>query len=258
MRDTGRLSRRGLIETVTGALLLNAIAHTAAWAGGRPAAMDAWARALVGLKEDLRSGKIDVLGWQAGVERLNRSVPVDDLARYLDVDVLTRAFTYESALAEARDPVLPPEIVGKAGMRRWFVRVFGLRRGGAVIPHVHNNMVSAHLVISGSFHARTHDRERDLADAVVLRPTHDGLITVGDVVSMSDRRNNQHWMIAQEDRSMTFDVGVVALPASWRYGLKANDYNMIYVDPTVRPQRDGTIVAPTLDWETASARFAPD
>ena len=55
---------------------------------------------------------------------------------------------------------------------------------------------------------------------------------------------------------MTFDVGVVALPASWPYGLQANKYNMIYVDPTVPPESDGTIVAPTLTWEQASAKFA--
>ena len=45
--------------------------------------------------------------------------------------------------------------------------------GRAIIPHVHNAMVSAHLVVAGSFRARTHDRVRDLDDAVVLRPSID-------------------------------------------------------------------------------------
>jgi hypothetical protein len=249
-------SRRTLLEIAAATLLIGALGKRSAWAGGRPAAIDAWAHELVGLKEDLRSGSVDVLGWQSRVERLNRAVPLDALVAYLDVDALTRAFRYASPLAEVADPVLPAEIVGAAGMRRWFVRVFGMRRGGAVIPHAHNNMVSAHLVISGSFHARTHDRVQDVADAVVLRPTRDGIIARGDVISMSDRRDNQHWLIAQEDRSMTFDVGVVGLPPSWAYGHRGNRYNMIYVDPTISPERDGTIVAPTLTWEEASAKFA--
>ena len=52
-----------------------------------------------------------------------------------------------------------------AGIERpWFIRFFGMRKGGAIIPHVHNNMVSSHLVIDGQFHARTFDRMVDLPD----------------------------------------------------------------------------------------------
>ncbi len=250
------LSRRSLLETAAGVLLISSLNVRSAWARGRPTVMDAWARDVVRLKEELRAGRVDVLAWQQGIEHANRSVPVNEISAYLDVDALTREFTYSSSLAEARDPVLPAEVIGEAGMHRWFVRVFGLRRGGAIIPHVHNNMVSAHLVISGVFHARTHNRVQDLPKSVVLRPTRDGRIRVGDVISMSDRRDNQHWLIAQEDRSMTFDVGIVGVPASWTYGHEANTYNMIYVDPTVPAELDGTIVAPTMTWEAASAKFA--
>jgi len=251
------MDRRSLIETAAATLLLSAISPVAAWAGGRPAAMDRWARELVGAKDDLQAGRLDVLAWQDRIERLNRSVPVSEITAYLDVEALTHGFGYDSNLAEARDPILPPDIVGAAGMKRWFVRVFGLRRGGAIIPHVHNNMVSAHLVISGAFHARTHDRLQDLPDAVVLRPTRDARVETGGVISMSDRRDNQHWLLAEADRSMTFDVGIVGLPASWSYGQTANRTNMIYVDPTLPLQRDGTVVAPTMTWEAASAKFAP-
>lgn len=218
--------------------------------------MDTWVRRMVGLKDALRSGHIDVTRWQVQAEALNRSIPLKDLTAYLNLDALTHSFTYGSGLAEVRDPLLPRELIGSAGMRQWFVRVFGLRRGGAIIPHVHNNMVSAHLVLHGSFHARTHDRLVDLADAVVLRPTRDGLLNAGDILSMSDRRDNQHWLIAREDRSMTLDVGIVGLPASWAYVLRANATNMIYVDPTAAPDRDGTVVAPVISFEQGVAKFA--
>jgi hypothetical protein len=248
--------RRGLLSTIAGSLAISALTAPSAWARGRPEALDAWARRLVGLKDDLRGGRIDVVAWQQAVEQLNASVPVRELVDYLDVDALVRRFTYASALAEAADPALPPEIVSKAGMHGWFVRVFGLRRGGAIVPHVHNEMVSAHLVIAGSFRARTHDRLRDLPDAILLRPTRDGVLETGEVISMSDRRDNGHWLVALEDRSMTFDVGVLGLPPSWAYGRQANKYNMIYVDPTVTPERDGTIAAPVLTFEAAAAKFA--
>jgi hypothetical protein len=45
----------------------------------------------------------------------------------------------------------------------------------------------------------------------------------GDVITTSNQKDNQQWMVAQQDRSMTFDVGVVDLPASYRYAMKAGN-----------------------------------
>ena len=45
-----------------------------------------------------------------------------------------------------------------------------MKKGGAIIPHVHNNMVSSHLVVDGQFHARTFDRMVDLPTKRVGRP----------------------------------------------------------------------------------------
>ncbi|MEZ5959710.1 MAG: hypothetical protein R3C30_04685 [Hyphomonadaceae bacterium] len=247
--------RRVVLKTAAATLLINAVSK--AWASERPVALDRWARELVGLNAALREGSIAVSEWQTRVEILNTSVPVADLARFLDIDHLTRRFTYSSNLADIVDPVLPADVLGAEGRRNWFIRVFGMRRGGAVIPHVHNNMVSAHLVLSGSFRARTADRLRDESDAVVLRPTRDGVVHVGDILSMSDQRDNQHWLVAQEDRSMTFDVGVVGTPASWGYGLQANAYNMIFVDVDRPADRDGTIRAPVMSFEACAAKYAP-
>ncbi len=55
---------------------------------------------------------------------------------------------------------------------------------------------------------------------------------------------------------MTFDVGILNVPPSWRYGHEANAYHMIFVDPTVAAERDGTILAPILSFEQAGAKFA--
>jgi hypothetical protein len=251
------LSRRGVFTAAATTLLLGALARSRAWAGGTPEALDAWARSLVELNLSVGRQEIGVTEWQDRVTRLNQSIPVGDLVRYLSIETLTEKFRYPSLLAETADPLLPlPELYQPGWRQRWFVRVFGLKRGGAIIPHVHNNMVSAHLVISGSFHLRTHDRVRDEADAVVLRPSIDRVIHPGEAVSMSDQRDNQHWFVAEEDRSMTFDVGVVRLPASSPYGLKANSYNMIFLDADRRPERDGLVVAPVMSFEECAAKYA--
>ena len=254
--DFENSTRRDLVSLTATTLLFSAISNSIAWANGVPMVVRNWLLAVVGLKEDLIAGRINVLEWQMAIEKLNTSIRLSDLKSYLDIPNLTKSFTYSSNLADIASIALPREIIGAAGMRQWFVKVFGMRRGGAIIPHVHNNMVSSHLVISGSFHARTHDRLRDLPDAIQLRQTKNGRLRSGEIISMSDRKNNQHWLIAEQNQSMTLDIGIVRLPASWEYGQKANEYNMIYVDPTPRPQIDGTIIAPILTWEQASKKFA--
>jgi hypothetical protein len=248
--------RRFLQGAAAGAVLLAALAGSRAWARGRPEPRVRWTRELVDLNERLARGELAVTDWQARIERLNTSVAVDDLVAWLDIDRLVREFRYPTRLADVADPLLPADLVSPGAHRAWFVRVFGMRRDGAVIPHVHNHMVSAHLVVSGAFHARTHDRLRDLDDAVVLKPSIDRRLARGDIISMSDRRDNQHWLVALEDRSITFDVGVVDLAASWPYRLAANRYNMIFVDADAKPQADGLVVAPVMSFEACAAKYA--
>ena len=251
-------TRRGLLESIAGVVALGALGGCTAYRAptARPMDLRGWTEEAVALKDALRNGTIDVLQWQDSIERLNRQVSASELVEWLDIDDLTRDFSYSGKLADVVDPVLPAEVIGAGGMKGWFVRVFGLAETGAIVPHVHNNMVSAHMVIEGTVRARTHDRIRDLEDAILLQPTFDGVLARGDVISMSDKRNNQHWMIAEGGRARTFDVGVVGVPASWDYGHEAGSYNMIYIDPSVAPERNGTIIAPIIDWDTAVARFA--
>lgn len=247
-------ARRRLLGASTA--LLFALSSARIWAGGRPSPLDRWARELAELNDRLARGAMPATEWQDAIERLDRSVAVSDLVAYLDIDRLVRAFRYPTRLADVADPVLPPHVLPPGGRHRWFVRVFGLRRHGAIIPHVHNRMASAHLVVSGEFHVRTHDRVRDLVDAVVLRPSIDRSFARGDVLSMSEARDNQHWLHALRDRSLTFDVGVVDVAPMRDFRLPANDNHMIFVDAGAEPQPDGLVVAPVMDFESCAARYA--
>jgi hypothetical protein len=249
--------RQFLLQTICVTALASFLAESRAFAGERPAAFDAWARSLAELNNALVAGEIDAETWQWKIEALNTSLPIADLKRYLDIDALVARFKYATNLAETADPHLPPEVLAAAGApHQWFIRVFGLRRGGAVVPHVHNRMASAHLVIDGSFRVRTADRVADLADAVVLKPTRDVTYGPGHILSMSEARDNMHWLLAREDHSMTFDTGVVDIAAMRAFKLPANEYNMIYVDAGRPPERDGTVVAPTMTFEACAKKYA--
>lgn len=145
------LERRELLGLIGNIVLLTCISNDKAWAGGRPNDIKQWLNQIVGLKEDLIAGRINVLQWQNAIEKLNTSLPLSDIYSYLDIDNITKKFSYPNNLANMADPLLPSEIIGEKGMKQWFVRVFGMRKGGAIIPHVHNNMVSSHLSFQEAF-----------------------------------------------------------------------------------------------------------
>ncbi len=249
------LQRREFISAFTAAVAMTSILQSKALASP-PRDLALWAQDIADLNRDLAAGKIALTVWQDRITALHAGVEFGALRRYLDFDRLTAAMQFPSKLAETADPKFPSTINTGGIERPWFIRFFGMKKGGAVIPHVHNNMVSAHLVIDGAFHARTFDRVKDLADAVVLKPVRDEIIKPGASLTMSDDRENSHWLIAQTDRSFTFDVGIVALSKTRTYGLPANKYSMIFVDPTGPQDSSGTITAPVRTFEQTVAKFA--
>lgn len=253
-----QFTRRDFFSTFATAAALNAILSSRALASP-PADLNRWAQDVADINRALSTGQFTPLQWQHQIEVLNTGIALSAIARYLDFDRLTKAMTFPTNLAETKDPKFPATI-NVAGIERpWFLRFFGMRKGGAIIPHVHNNMVSSHLVMAGSFHARTFDRVQDLAheNAVLLKPALDKTLEPGGMITMSDDKTNGHWLIAEQDRSFTFDIGLVNLSKTRTYAMKANDYNMIFVDPTAKPDTQGLIRAKTMTFEECQAKFAP-
>ena len=254
------LNRRQAFSAFAASAALYAVWRSDAIAGGAPRALDRWAQSIADLNRELAAGKIGLTEWQDGVVGLDAGVDLAQLRSYLDFDRLTAAMKFPGKLAETADPKLPVRINVAGIERHWFVRFFGMKRGGAIIPHVHNNMVSAHLVVEGQFHARTFDRAADMADptgdAVMLRPKYADTLKPGQAISMSDDRDNCHWLVAEADRSFTFDVGVLALSKSRLYTLPANEYSMIFVDPSGEEDGYGLVRAPVMSFAACSAKFA--
>jgi hypothetical protein len=253
------LDRRTVLHILGSALPLAAIARSGAIAGGNPRALDRWAQNVADLNAALRDGNVSNLDWQARMGALNADVDLAELSRYLDFDQLTRSLQISSDLAETADPKFPSHINIGGKPRRWFLRFFGMRRGGAIIPHVHNNMVSAHLIMSGSFRVRTFDRVADepgdLA-AVQLRRRANEVMGPGRSITMSDDSHNGHWLVSKADRSFTFDTGVIAANPARAHALKAGEYNMIFVDAGVGDQSADVFRAPVMTFEESRAKYA--
>jgi len=255
------LNRRQFFGAFAMSAALYSICRAEAVSGGVPSALDQWAQGVADLNRDLAAGRIELTEWQDRMIALDAGIDLASLRSYLDFDRLTQAMTFPEKLAKTSDPKFPTQINVDGIERHWFIRFFGMRQGGAIIPHVHNNMVSSHLVIEGQFHGRTFDREADMQDPagdfVMLRPQLNDTLKPGQMITMSDDRDNCHWLVAEADRSFTFDVGVLALSKTRLYTLPANEYSMIFVDPTAEQQDGyGLIRAPVISFKECAAKFA--
>jgi hypothetical protein len=176
--------------------------------------------------------------WQHNVEELARQIELEELLRAIDFARLERDFRFTTDGGTKQFVKLPGSdlVFGAA--------IFGLEKNKAITPHGHRHMASAHMVISGSLHVRNYDRIADEPEHLILRPTVDERIGVGDVSTMSSDRNNIHWFTAKSDRAFTLDVVVDGLTPN------APAYRIDLVDPRGGEKLgNGDIRARRIEWE---------
>lgn len=198
---------------------------------------------------ELKSGKLTLLQWQAAVEDLAPKVDLDDLLAQTNFDRLKASFDFKDGMPSKRMVRLPGD--GGTPAISYGLAFFGFRRGQVITPHGHRNMVSAHMVAQGAFRLRSFDRLRDEPEALIIRQTVDERIGTGRVSTMSARRNNIHWFVAEEDESATLDVIVDGLQPG------QDAYTIDLVDPLGGEKLgDGTIRAPLIDWKNSVNKYA--
>jgi hypothetical protein len=218
---------------------------------GAPAAPAArrWLKDLLQAGHDLRGARLSAVDWQARVESLFGGVDLAELVRLIDFEALRRRMALPLDRAAAQAAALPA-VEGLPAPGSFATKVFGLRRGAAIVPHGHRNMVSLHLVLSGEVRLRHFDRVGDEPGHVLLRPSVDRTARPGDRSSISDDRDNVHWFVALAD-AYTFDVILDTLDPGLGYA-----YRMDYVDPAGAEGAAGHLLrAPRLSFEDAIARY---
>ena len=129
-------------------------------------------------------------------------------------------------------------------------RNFLLAKNRAIVPHGHQDMASGHLVIHGSLRVRHFERLRDEPTHLILRPTIDRESQPGSATTVSDEKDNVHWLVATSQVAATFDVIMPDLQAD-----RPTRF-MDFVDPREgEPLGDGTIRAPRLSPDEVFARY---
>jgi hypothetical protein len=207
-----------------------------------------WLRRLQKACADVSARRIPPREWQAEAERLLHDVPLAELVRLVDLDRLRH--TIERPLDRAGAQTI--RLTGLGGEPAFVTKVFALRRGTAIVPHGHRNMVSLHVVLAGEARLRHYDRVQDEADHLVLRPTVERLSRPGDLSSISAERDNVHWFEATTD-VFTLDVIVDNLDPTLPYR-----YEMDFVDPRGAERMSGGLLrAPRIPFERALRLYGP-
>lgn len=200
-----------LLKTATAVGLLQLLQVDRALALGVDHEIQSWARRVDTICRDLRVQTLSAGEWQLEVERLMRSVALEDLLKAIDFDRLEALLNYPELGVDTQRVRFRDD--NGASEFGFVAKLFGMNPDRAIIPHGHRNMVSAHTVLGGKFHLRQYERLEREGDSLIVRPTVDEHVGAGHASSISDERNNIHWLIARGGRSYTLDVIVVGLDA---------------------------------------------
>ncbi len=193
----------------------------------------------------LRRGDIGPIDWQDAIGLTLGGCSPLELREALDIDALQRRLTHVRRGAAIVSLPIFDTLGAEEGAA---MRAFFFEAGHGDPPHVHFNQVTAHIVLSGQFRVRHFERVREEPTGFVLRPSHDRVIEVGDVTSVSDLRDNAHWHHALT-RGVLLDVEQGRLDPS----IPIRRRQMI--DPAGPMRADGSIFAPSLARGVALRRF---
>lgn len=192
-----------------------------------------WVRELHERSRDVKTGKISPAEWQESIQTLYARVDVDSVTSLLDFEKISYNFACPDRGVHTKPAFLPP-LHGVPKNLAFHRKIFGMKKDRAIIPHGHNNMVSCHYVLQGELRLRHYDKVEEDATHMLIQPTVDIMAKAGSFSSISDEKNNIHWLVAATERAFTFDVIVL--------DIKDKQWNVHNIDPLQGEREAGGIL----------------
>ncbi|MEX2286698.1 MAG: hypothetical protein WD648_06390 [Planctomycetaceae bacterium] len=202
-----------------------------------------WLRDVDELARQVRDQELRQVEWQAKVEELFAKVDLHDLLKMIEFDAVTK----NVKLLDKGALSLRAKFPHVEGLPTKFVfgtQIFALKKGRSVIPHGHNNMATAFLILKGELRGRHYDRIEDLGDHLIIKPTLDKTFSVGGCSTVSDYKDNVHWFQALSDEAYIFNIHVYHVTPGSGYGPER-----IYLNPEGEKLAGGLIRAPRMEHE---------
>lgn len=183
-----------------------------------------WLGELTDRSRQLKNGRFSPVQWQIETENLFAQVDLPELLSYVDFEKLTKDMKFRDR-GERSFRAKFPKVEGLPTDLVFGHQMFALKQGRSVVPHGHNNMATAFLVLTGEFHGRHYDRLEDLDKHIIVEPTIDRKFTVGEFSTVSDHKDNVHWFKATSDTAYIFNIHVLNVDP----GLRRS--GRVYIDP---------------------------
>jgi len=208
---------------------------TAGWL----ADLDSWSR-------DLKGKKLEPLQWQQKVEQLYATVDLPDLLTFIDFENLAKTVKPKE-LGELSLKAKLPLVEGLPTELVFGHQIFALNNDRSVVPHGHDNMATAFLILKGDFHGRHYDRLEDEIDHMIIAPTIDRDFGPGGCSTITDVKDNVHWFKAKSDDSFIFNIHVMSV--------KPGRTGRVYIDPNGEKLSGGRIKAKKIDHAQANTLY---
>jgi hypothetical protein len=161
-----------------------------------------WAARIQEESARLRAGAITDARWRDALDELTAHIAIEDVLQAIDFNRLKT----ETPFAEKGVSTARVALPGFNGKRLAFTsKIFAIGPGRAIIPHGHENMISAHLVLDGEMRLRQYDKLAREHNTLLIEPSVDKIIGPGAISSISLTGDNIHWMTT-ETGAWTLDI----------------------------------------------------
>jgi hypothetical protein len=247
------LSRREFthqaLASLMGYSLLETLFRCDAFADEAKPATIKWLNDVNQLGWDLKEQELKQVEWQKKIEELYAKADVPDFLRLIDFDKLTDKLEMVDNGARSLQFKFP-KVEGIPEKLAWGKQIFALKKGRSVVPHGHNNMATAFLILKGEFHGRHYDRLESDKTHMIIKPTIDRKFKVGECSTISDFKDNVHWFQALSGPAFIFNIHVTGVNPD-----NSEPTGRLYVDPHGEKLSDGRIRARRLDYEEANKLY---
>ena len=244
------ISRRAFQQQTLGSLLTWSLLETLfsgnAFADDVKPIAAQWLARLNVMSLDLKGKKLDPLQWQKQVEELLSRVDLPELLRFIDFEKLTAGIKFKDRGDLSLRATLP-QVEGLPTGLVFGHQVFALNKDRSVVPHGHDNMATAFLILKGNFHGRSYDRLEDDRTHMIVKPTADGSFGPGSYSTVSDLKDNVHWFQATADESFIFNIHVLSV--------KPGRTGRVYIDPAGEKLSGGRIKTRKIDHAEANKLY---
>jgi hypothetical protein len=247
------ISRREFTQALLGSLLTFSLvkgAHAAhAFTPSMRVATGKWVVEIEKATGLMRQHKITQVEWQEQIAAVVSHVELKDLLAAIDYEVLAKRaiFPVDHESAENIDFAKVKGLPSELSFNPYF---YAMHKGVSIVPHGHRNMSSMHMLIKGEARALHYERVSTEKAHLVIRPTSDKLLAIGEPTTISDEHENIHWFKALSEPVFMFNVAV--------FGIDPNkDFDgRECIDPLGgEKQSNGTILAPRLDLKQAYKQY---